>query len=95
MATNEELLVSAFQEKLPSDLLLIWKISSAISAWANDLINFWDQTNKEILVSAFHEKVSSRSSSYLSNIHSSVSQLPDYLLGANNFKTTLSSFHCS
>ena len=44
MATKEELLVSAFQEKLPSDLLLIWKISSAISAWANDLINFWDQT---------------------------------------------------
>ena len=38
MATNEEMLVSAFQEKY---LLLIWKICSAMSA--NDLINFWDQ----------------------------------------------------
>ena len=42
MATNKEILVRAFQEKLPSDLLLIWQICSAISA--NDLINFWDQT---------------------------------------------------
>ena len=27
---------------MPSDLLLIWQICSAMSA--NDLINFWDQT---------------------------------------------------
>ena len=34
-------------------------------------------TNKEILVSAFQEKVSSRSSSYLANIHNNVSQWLD------------------
>ena len=31
-----------FRKKLPSDLLLIWQICSAMSA--NDLINFWDKT---------------------------------------------------
>ena len=30
-----------FRKKLPSDLLLIWQICSAMSA--SDLINFWDQ----------------------------------------------------
>ena len=41
MATIEE--ISAhFKKRLPSDLLLIWQICSAMSA--NDLNNFWDQT---------------------------------------------------
>ena len=43
-------------------------------------------TDKEILVSAFQEKVFSRSSFYLANMHSNVSQWPDLLLGANDFK---------
>ena len=37
MATNEEMLASAFQEKVS-----IWQICLAMSA--DDLINFWDQT---------------------------------------------------
>ena len=44
MATNEEMPVSAFQEKFPSDLILIWQICSAMSA--NDLIPFWEQKFK-------------------------------------------------
>ena len=42
MATNEEMLGSAFQGKVAPDFLLIWQICSAMSA--EDLINFWDQT---------------------------------------------------
>ena len=42
MDTNEEMLVSAFQEKVAIRFLLIWQICSAMSA--NNLINFWDQT---------------------------------------------------
>ena len=34
--------LTRFRKKLPSDLLLIWQICSAMSA--NDLIYFWDQT---------------------------------------------------
>ena len=41
MATNEEMLVSAFQEKV-AIRSFNWQICSAMSA--NDLINFWDQT---------------------------------------------------
>ena len=41
MATNEEMLISAFQEKVAIRSSLILQISSAMSA--NDLINFWDQ----------------------------------------------------
>ena len=41
MATNEQMFVSAFQEKV-AIRPLIWQICSAMSA--NDLINFWDQT---------------------------------------------------
>ena len=37
-ATCEEMLASTFQEKAPSDFLLIWQICSAMSA--NDLNNF-------------------------------------------------------
>ena len=41
MATNEEMFVIPFQEKVASRSL-IWQICSAMSA--NDLINFGDQT---------------------------------------------------
>ena len=44
MATNEEMLVSAFQETVSTCLLLIWQICSAMSA--NDLISFWEQKLK-------------------------------------------------
>ena len=39
MATNEEMLVTAFHEKVPIRFLLIWQICSAIAA--NELINFF------------------------------------------------------
>ena len=44
MATNEEMLVSAFQEKVAirSSFNLANMLTSAMSA--NDLITFWDQT---------------------------------------------------
>ena len=42
MATNEEMLVSAFQEKVAIRSTFNLQICSAMSA--NDLINFWDQT---------------------------------------------------
>ena len=42
MATNDEMLVSAFQKKVAIRSSFTWQICSAMSA--NDLINFWDQT---------------------------------------------------
>ena len=41
-ALTKKCSLANFRNKLPSDLLLIWQICSAISA--NDLINFGDQT---------------------------------------------------
>ena len=42
MATNEEMLDSAFQEKVAIRSSFNWQICSAMSA--KDLISFWDQT---------------------------------------------------
>ena len=47
MATNEEMLV---RKQFPSDLLLNWKICSAMSA--NDLIPFWEQKIKNSRLAA-------------------------------------------
>ena len=46
-------LLAHFRKKLPSDLLSIWQICSAMSA--NDLINFWDQTISKWLFSRHFE----------------------------------------
>ena len=44
-ATNKEILVSAFQEKFPADLVFISQICQICTAMsANDVINFWEQT---------------------------------------------------
>ena len=53
MATNEEKLVSAFQEKISIRSSFNLAICSAMSA--NDLINFWEQTIKKWPFSGYFE----------------------------------------
>ena len=42
MATNEEKLVSAFQEKVA--IISSFNVANMTAMSANDLINFWEQT---------------------------------------------------